>query len=137
MTTIKEHKKIIKELFEDINEKTRAGLLVERQKIIGFAASEASTNLFALFLHKKNLISPGFNVNHRFFGSAKQANQYFSFDFPRKKQLLSLLVRQENLRDHLCYGKEKEAQIVRRAIKNLFKITSIIEEEIGEGYAKG
>ena len=71
MTSLEEHKKIVRELFEDINEKIRAELLLDRQKIVGFAASEASCNLFAIFLHKNNLITPGFNVNHRFFSSEK------------------------------------------------------------------
>lgn len=71
MTTIEEHKKIVKEFLDDINEKIRANLLVERQKIIGFTASETATNLFALLLHKKNLVEAGFNVNHRYFASER------------------------------------------------------------------
>src|SRR3989338_10451963 len=101
MTTITEHTTAANELLEDINEKIRAGLLVKRQKLVGFAASEASTNLFAIFLHKKELISSGFNVNHRFFGSLKRANEIFKEQFENKELILNLLVNQESFRDKL------------------------------------
>jgi len=130
MTTIEEHKKILEELEEDINEKIRAKLLSRRQKIIGFTTSEASTNLFALFLHIKNLIPPGLNINHRFFVSSKRAEDKFKFNFPRKEEILSFMVKQEEFRTKLCYGKDKEAKLVEESIKNFFKLKSLIEKEI-------
>ena len=130
MTTIEEHEKIAKELLEDINEKVRTNLLVERQKIIGFAASEAATNLFAVLLHKKKLVEPGFNVNHRFFSSKKIAEDRFNFDILKKEKILDLLVKQEDYRNKLCYGREKEANIVHSAIKNLFELKILIEDEL-------
>ncbi len=132
MTTIEEHKKIAKEFIDDVNEKIKANLIVERQKIIGFSASEASVNLFAISLQKNNLIEPGFNVNHRHFGSLKMAENVFNFDFPNKNQILNLLVDQESYRNKLCYGKEKSAEIVNSAIKNLFELKNIIEAEAEE-----
>lgn len=131
MTTIEEHKEIAKEFLEDINEKIRANLLLERQKIIGFAASESATNLFAVFLHSKNLIEPSFSVNHRFFASLRITEKKFDFDFPRKEELLKLLVEQEDFRNKICYGKKKDLEIVENAIKNLFEIKKIIDKELG------
>ncbi len=64
MASVEEHVKNARELLKDIDEKIRSDLIVERQKIIGFAASEISCDLLAILLHKKNLITPGFNVNH-------------------------------------------------------------------------
>lgn len=46
--------------------------------------------------------------------------------------MLALLVNQESYRNKLCYGKEKEANIVDSAIKNLFKIKCLIESILGE-----
>ncbi len=132
MTTIEEHKKIIKELEEDINEKIRSKILSKRQKIIGFATSEGATNLFALFLHLQNLISPGSSINHRFFASQKRAEDRFKFNFPRKKEILQLMIKQEEFRTKLCYGKDKNAKIVEEAVKTFFKLKSIIEKEVGE-----
>jgi len=93
MTTIEEHKKIVNECIDDINEKIKAGLLVDRQKIVGFAASEAASNLFAIFLHHKSLVEPGFNVNHRYFSSEKIAKNKFNFEFPEKEEIISLLIK--------------------------------------------
>ncbi|MBU0628992.1 MAG: hypothetical protein KKC75_07410 [Nanoarchaeota archaeon] len=132
MTTIEEHTKILKGLLDDINEKIRANLLVERQKIVGFSASEAATNLFAVLLHKKSLVEAGFNVNHRFFASEKIAMSKFDYDFPKKGEIIQLLVNQEGFRDKLCYGKEKNADIVDSAVKNLFKLKELIDSIIGE-----
>src|SRR3989344_2033241 len=125
MTTIDEHKKIVREFLEDINEKIKAGLLTERQKIIGFSASEAATNLFALLLHSKNLVEPSFSINHRFFSSEKIAEERFDFDIPLKEEIIKLLVQQENYRNKLCYGREKSGEIVNSAIKNLFELKRI------------
>ena len=131
MTTIEEHEEIAKEYLEDINEKIKANLLLERQKIIGFSASEAATNLFALFLHKKNLVEPGLSINHRFFASEKIAENKFDIVIPNKETLLKLLVKQEEYRNKLCYGKKKDISLVNSAVENLFEIKKTIEKELG------
>ena len=127
MPSIEEHEKTVKELLEDIEEKIRLGLVAKRQKIIGFSVSEASANLFAIFLHKNSLIEPGFNVNHSFFASQKIAEQMFPSDFKNKKEILSNLVRIEELRNRLCYGREKEAIEANEAISALFELKEILE----------
>lgn len=132
MTSIEEHKRGIQELLEDINEKLRSDLIVERQKLIGFSASEISCDLLALLLHEKNLISPGFNVNHRFFVSEKAARERFGFDFPQKERLMPLLVKQEEYRTLLCYGREKKRESVEKAIENVNKIREIVQRVTGE-----
>jgi hypothetical protein len=126
MASIEEHEKTVKELIEDIEEKMRLGLVAKRQKIIGFAVSEASTNLFAVFLHKNSLITPGFNVNHSSFVSKKRAEETFNFDFENKDIILELLVQIEGLRNRLCYGREKEAKEANDAIEKLFKLKEIL-----------
>lgn len=132
MTSVEEHKKSIQELVKDIHEKIRGNLLVERQKLIGFSASEASCDLLALLLHKKNIISPGFNVNHRFFRSEKSAHERLDFDFPEKEKFLKLLVRQEYFREQLCYGRAKEKSTVEEAIRNMFFLKELVENILKE-----
>lgn len=132
MTSIEEHGKIVREFLDDINEKIKANLLAERQKIIGFSASEAAVNLFAVLLHKKRIIEPSLNINHRYFASQKIAENKFNFNFPNKDKILSLLISQENYRNKLCYGKEKGTEIVNSAIKNLFELKNLIESELEE-----
>lgn len=132
MTSIEEHKRAVKELEDDMEEKIRMHLITNRQKIIGFAASEASTNCFAILLHIRNFISGGFNVNHRWFASIERAKEKFPFDFPHKGKILELLVREEQFRDRLCYGKSKSPNEAEEAIKTFFELKRIIEEETGE-----
>lgn len=132
VTSITEHKKAVKELEDDIQEKIRLHLLPERQKIIGFAVSEASVNCFALLLHRKRLISEGFSVNHRWFASIERAKEKFPFDFPHKKELLELLVREDQLRERLCYGRTKSSEEAEEAIKTFFEIKKIVKEETGD-----
>ena len=127
MTSIQEHERKVNELQEDINEKINRNLLLERQEIIGFSASELSTNIFAIFLHKKNLINLGFNLNHRFFVSEKRANSVFDFEFVNKKKLIELLVKQESYRSKLCYGKAEDIEIVKKALENLNKLKKEIQ----------
>lgn len=132
MTSEGEHRRSIKELLDDISEKVRADLLIERQKLIGFSASEASCNMLALLMHKKGLITPGFNVNHRFFASEKVAEEKLGFDFPEKVSLISLLVKQERYRTLLCYGRSKEKGVVQETIANMNRIKQAIERLLGE-----
>lgn len=132
MTSEEEHRRSIKELLDDISEKVRADLLIERQKLIGFSASEASCNMLALLLHKKDLITPGFNVNHRFFVSENIAEERLDFDFPDKGLLIGLMVKQERYRTLLCYGRSKEKKVIQEAIANMNRIRQAIERLLGE-----
>jgi len=132
MTSPEEHKKNIKQFLEDINEKIRAGLLLERQKIIGFASSEAAANLLEYYLHKKNVVSSGFQVNHNFFSSTQRAQHFLDFEFSHKEELISLMIKQEEFRDFLCYGKEKRIEKIEEAISNVNRIKKIILTELGE-----
>ena len=122
----------MKQETQDINEKIRAGILVKRQKLVGFAASEASTNLLEYLLHKRNLITSGFKVNHNYFASHKRAERYLDFDFPKKKEFIQLMVKQDEFRTLLCYGKEKNESIVKEAVDNLTRIKQLVENELGE-----
>jgi len=130
MTSQEEHRRTIKELEEDIKEKIRDKKLFERQKIVGFDVSEAATNLFELYLHKKNLITEGFNTNHRFFSSMKRAEEKFSFNFPEKSKILEHLVMIEELTTKLCYGRSKKIEDVEKAVKMFFELKEAIGKQI-------
>ena len=52
--------------------------------------------------------------------------------FLNKEKILNLLVNQENYRNKLCYGKEKQAGIVSSAVKNLFELKNLIDGELNE-----
>lgn len=132
MTTLQEHRNIIHAMEDDLKEKIRMNVLADRQNIVGFAVSEGAVNMFAYFLHKKQLISPGFNVKHNIFASQKRAESQFPFLFSHKDELLKALVRVEMLCDRLCYGKKKPEAEVEEAVSLFFQIKKIIENELGE-----
>lgn len=132
MVSIEEHKRRAAEMVKDVEEKVKNDLIVERQEIVGFAASEAACDLLAILLHRRNLITPGFAVNHRFFASPQLAQKKYAFDFPHKSELVGLLVNQEKYRSLLCYGKAKERPVVEAAVKNFFAIKQVVEEVVGE-----
>ena len=71
-------------------------------------------------------------INHRYFGSEKMAQDRFGFDFQKKQEIILLMVKQELFRDKLCYGKHKDRRLVEDAIKNLYMLKEIIEQELGE-----
>ncbi len=132
MTSIEEHEHAADELIRDIEEKVRFHLLARRQRIVGLAASEAAVNLFAALLHKRNLIGPGTNINHRAFKSMKMAREQYGLGLPHGDELLMFLVAQEDFRDKLCYGKAKDESVVQEAVRNLFELKRLIES-IQEG----
>ncbi len=132
MVSVESHKESARSFVNDIEEKLRSEKIVERQKLVGFACSEASCDLLAILLHKKNLIDPGFNVNHRLFSSIKRAKLKFDFEFPSKDTLIRLMVNQEEYRNNLCYGKPKKSHVVIKGVENFFEIKRIIEKETGE-----
>ncbi len=127
MTTIEEHLKIIRELEEDLEEKIREDKLACRQKIVGFIISESAVNLFAVFLYKNELVSPGHNVNHRVFRSVQKAEEKYPAEFRNKDILFSYLQKIESYRSLLCYGKDKKAEDVEKAVSIYYEFKKIIE----------
>ncbi len=80
------------------------------------------------------MVEPGFSVNHRYFASERIAENKFKGDIPKKEEIIKLLVTQEAYRNRRCYGKEKDANVVSSAIKNLFKIKELIDSVLGESH---
>jgi len=104
----------------------------ERQKLVGFAVSEAAANLLEYFLHQKQVISPGFRVNHNYFASEKKAERMLDFEFPSKPEMISLMVKIEEFRDQLCYGKQKKVSLVEEDLSFLQQLRELISKESGE-----
>jgi len=85
--------------------------------------------LVLAFLRHLLTCLPGFNINHLFFASLKRAEQTFPFEFNNKQEILKDLVRIEELRNRLCYGREKEETEANEAISLLYKIKNLEEEQ--------
>jgi hypothetical protein len=68
-------------------------------------------------------------MNHSFFASQRRAETTFPFSFRNKEEILKHLIRIEELRNRLCYGRDKEAKEAHEAIELLFALRKILEEE--------
>ncbi|MBI4895918.1 MAG: hypothetical protein HY831_05490 [Candidatus Aenigmarchaeota archaeon] len=120
ITAFEEHKKNIFIWALEING------LEKSQRTIGLNASRGIVELLLLYLEEKNKISPGFQLNHRWFKSDSIFQRLP--EFPKKKQIVSEMVKLENISEALSYGSPKPIEEIRKAVE-LFKE---IENEINK-----
>lgn len=124
---ISDHKERLKESLILIEESIEKGL-VERQRTIGFNASAAIADMLEIFLHKNSLIDPGFIIKHEWLKSKKSVENKFPFDFPMKKEIFALILKIEEKRNILCYGKPQKEGIILEVISNFNKVKEIFKE---------
>ncbi len=100
---------------------------------VGFHASAGSVELLSIMLHKLELISPGFQVNHTWFRSRSVMNAKFNFDFPKKAEIMDTMEEIEDLRNPLCYGRQEPGKI-ELITERFHGLRRIAEEITGEHY---
>lgn len=98
--------------------------LENSQRIVGLHASRGIVELLSVFLHEKNKITSGAQLNHRWFKS-KRASKKLP-EFPQKEKVTNKLVELELLCEDLAYGKQKPIAEIKKAIE-IFKE---LEEDI-------
>lgn len=124
---IEDHAKQLKESLEVLEESIEKGIL-ERQRTIGFSTSAACADMLEILLHMNDLIDPGFMVKHEWLKSKNKVQEKFQFDFPRKKEILTLAFHIEEKRNILCYGKPQKEEIIQEIITNFNKLKKIFRE---------
>lgn len=124
---IDKHHERLKESLDVIEESIKIGL-VKRQRNIGFNTSAAASDMLEIFLHKENLIDPGFVVKHEWFNSKNKVEEKFSFPFKEKEAIITLMVFIENKRNSLCYGVPKEEDEVRILVDRFNQLRQIFKE---------
>ena len=127
---IESHLENLKESIREIEEAVTRGV-VERQRTLGFHASAGAADMLEIILHKENLIDPGFIVKHEWFNSKNIIKEKFSFNFPKKEEILSLMEKIEGLRNSLCYGKRRNEEELFEFIANFNKLKDIFLEVSG------
>ena len=85
------------------------------QRIIGLHASRAIIDLLSIYLLKKGKISPGKQINHRWFKSLKVYDKIP--DFLNKKQIIGKIVDLELLCEKLTYGSKRPETEVKTALE--------------------
>ena len=124
---IEDHMKNFRESTELIEQSIEKGL-AERQRTIGFNASAAATDMLEIFLHKNNLIDPGFIIKHEWFNSKNKIAEKFPFDFAAKEEIFALIVKIEEKRNTLCYGKPQKIEVIQEVVDNFNRLRTKFKE---------
>jgi|SRR3989344_7656298 len=133
---IEEHDKAYEEHKKNIDRAIEEGI-EGNQRNIGFNISQGSVELFAILMHKLNLIQgSGDQFDHRVFKSNKLLEKKIPGEFTSKKEILDLMKKIEEERISLCYGSRKSKQRIERAIENFNEFRKIINKEIKNGGKK-
>ena len=100
---------------------------IERsQRIIASHASRGALELLSYYLHKLNMIDPGFQINHRWFKSPQVGNRLPEFE--KKGLILPRLVRLENVCENLTYGSQKQANDIKEIVELFNEVERLLNE---------
>ena len=124
---IESHLENLKESIGEIEEGIQKGLQ-EKQRTIGFHTSAGAIDILEIILHKNNLIDPGFVIKHEWFNSQRKIEETLNFDFPKKKEIIELITKIENIRNKLCYGKRETEETLEKIVQDFTKLKKIFTE---------
>lgn len=99
--------------------------LAASQRIIGLHASRAIIDLLSIYLLKSKKISPGKQINHRWFKSVKAADKIP--EFPNKNPVVGKIVELELLCEKLTYGSKRPESEVKKTLE----LFNELERDIG------
>ena len=96
------------------------------QRVIGLHASRAIIDLLSIYLIKRNLISTGMKINHRWFKSEK-VNENLP-EFEKKEEICSQITKLELLCEDLTYGAPKTEEKINEALELFNKLEGELNE---------
>ena len=103
---IEEHRKALDEHERNIRRCIDEGI-EQNQRNLGYNVSQASIEIFSVYLLKLKVVQVSINFDHRMFKNSKSVKDFFNFDFPEKTKALDIMRKIEEKRNVLCYGKRK------------------------------
>ena len=95
------------------------------QRIIGLHASRAILDLLSIYLLKKGKMSPGKQINHRWFKSGKVSDKLP--DFKNKNQITEKIIKLELLCEKLTYGSQRSETEIKTALELFNEIEAKIK----------
>ena len=129
---IEEHEKAYQEHVQNLNKAIEDGI-EDNQRNISYNVSQGAIELFAIYLHKLNLLEgSGDQFNHRIFKSKKLTERKIPLLFPARKDILELMKAIEDKRNMFCYGKRKSEREIMSFINNFQKLRAIINHHLKE-----
>ncbi len=84
--------------------------------------------MLEMYLHLKNLVSPGFQLKHNDFGSENMASEKLDFEFENKAEITGLMVELEKKRNTLCYGKQQPKKVLEEYLEVFNKLKDIMKK---------
>lgn len=110
------------------------GLRQNNHSAVGFHASAGSVELVSILLHKLEVVSLGFQINHIWFRSKRTIETKFDFEFPKKAEIMTLMEEIEELRNPLCYGAPRKEESIEIMTEKFHELKEVIEGMTGERY---
>lgn len=118
---IEKHYERLNESLDVLNESIEKDI-TKRQRTIGFNCSAASADMLEIYLHKNNLIDPGFVIKHEWLKSKNKVKKKFPFDFQKKNEILTIISAIEEKRNALCYGVPMEKDKIKEVVMKFNKL---------------
>jgi len=100
--------------------------LENSQRIVGDNASKAITELLSAYLHKRQKIDEGFQINHTWFKSEKAFEKLPEFE--NKRNIIGKMIELERLCESLSYGVPKPIERIKEALKLFEELETVIKE---------
>lgn len=98
--------------------------LENSQRIVGLHASRGIVELFSAYLHQKNLITPGAQINHRWFKSKTVLERLPTF--PDREAVVGLMVELEVQSENIAYGAPKAREEIEGILELFINTESTI-----------
>ena len=124
---IESHLENLKESVREIESAVKVGLS-EKQRSIGFHTSAGAIDMLEIIFHHFNLIDPGFVIKHEWFNSARLVEEKIPFIFPKKKEILDLIMKVESVRNKFCYGKRQDEFSLEEVVHDFIKLKDLFIE---------
>ena len=124
---IESHKRAYEESMRSIRCSIQEGP-DKNQRSIGFNCSAAAVDLLEIYLHQEGLLGLGATIKHDWFTSIRRAEEKVKLEFPKKKQVLGLIVKLEEKRNLLVYGKQQSRPFIEEYIELFNNIQETFEE---------
>ncbi len=127
---IESHLENLKESIRKIEDAITEGL-ERNQRTLGFHASSGAVDMLEIILHKNNLIDAGFIIKHEWLNSKNVLSEKLSFEFPKKEEIISLMMQIEAMRNPFCYGRRRKEEELMPIVEDFNKLKQIFLEVMG------
>ena len=133
---IEEHEKAYEEHIRNINRAIEEGI-EENQRNLGYNISQASVELFSIYLHKLSLIqSSGDQFDHRVFKNTELTKKKIPPKFNEREKIIKIMREIELERNVICSGKRKPKDRIEKMIKYFNELREIINSQLKEQNGK-